>query len=123
MTRSSTSSATRFVTSTCSCCGNVEREPICHFGDRRRVACHGPSLGPGADGRLLAMSVVKPFRAVRYDGERAGPLGDLVAPPYDVIGPDERREYLERSPYNVVHLTLPDSEEQAGHAWREWLRE
>jgi uncharacterized protein (DUF1015 family) len=63
---------------------------------------------------------VRPFRAERY-GERAGPLEELVAPPYDVIRPEERLEYLSRSPYNVVHLTLPDSEEQAAHdlaAWR-----
>jgi uncharacterized protein (DUF1015 family) len=63
---------------------------------------------------------VRSFRAERY-GERAGELEDLVAPPYDVIGPDERAEYLSRSPYNVVHLTLPDSEEQAARdlsAWR-----
>jgi uncharacterized protein (DUF1015 family) len=63
---------------------------------------------------------VRSFRAERY-GERAGELEDLVAPPYDVIGPEERDEYLSRSPYNVVHLTLPDSEEQAARdlaAWR-----
>jgi uncharacterized protein (DUF1015 family) len=63
---------------------------------------------------------VRPFRAERY-GDRAGDLEDLVAPPYDVIGPEEREEYLSRSPYNVVHLTLPDSEEQAARdlaAWR-----
>ena len=67
------------------------------------------------------MADVRPFRAERYS-ERAGPLADLVAPPYDVIGPEERREYLARSPYNVVHLTLPDSDDQAAHdleAWRE----
>jgi uncharacterized protein (DUF1015 family) len=67
-----------------------------------------------------AVAEVRPFRAERY-GERAGRLDDLVAPPYDVIGPEERLEYLSRSPYNVVHLTLPDSEEQAAHdlaAWR-----
>jgi uncharacterized protein (DUF1015 family) len=64
---------------------------------------------------------VRPFRAVRYDVERAGPLEELVAPPYDVIAPEERERYLARSPYNVVHLTLPDSEEAAGRAWREWL--
>jgi uncharacterized protein (DUF1015 family) len=63
---------------------------------------------------------IRPFRALRY-GEQAGKLQDLVAPPYDVISPDERRAYLERSPYNVVHLTLPDSEEPAARdlaAWR-----
>jgi uncharacterized protein (DUF1015 family) len=68
------------------------------------------------------MAVVKPFRAERYDESKAGPLERLVAPPYDVLSPEQREEYLARSPYNVVHLTLPDSEEQAGRdiaAWRE----
>jgi uncharacterized protein (DUF1015 family) len=66
---------------------------------------------------------LKPFRALRYDTQRAGPLEKLVAPPYDVIGPEERDRYLEQSPYNVVHLTLPDSEEAAGRAFREWRNE
>ena len=66
------------------------------------------------------MAEIKPFRALRYDTGRAGALDDLVAPPYDVIGPEERAEYLARSPYNVVHLTLPDSEEEAGAALEEW---
>jgi uncharacterized protein (DUF1015 family) len=64
---------------------------------------------------------VRPFSAERYS-EQAGALEDLVAPPYDVIGPEEREEYLSRSPYNVVHLTLPDSDEQAARdlgTWRE----
>jgi len=66
---------------------------------------------------------IRPFRAVRYDEDRAGPLPTLVAPPYDVIGPEERIEYLERSPHNVVHLTLPDSEEQAGRDFAAWCAE
>jgi uncharacterized protein (DUF1015 family) len=66
------------------------------------------------------MAETKAFRALRYDTEQAGPLEDLVAPPYDVIGPAEREEYLARSPYNVVHLTLPDSEEEAGRSLRSW---
>jgi uncharacterized protein (DUF1015 family) len=63
---------------------------------------------------------VKPFRALRYS-ERAGRLADLVAPPYDVISPAEREHYLARSPFNVVHLTLPDSEEEAAGAYGDWL--
>jgi uncharacterized protein (DUF1015 family) len=47
-------------------------------------------------------------------------LGDLVAPPYDVISDDDRLAYLARSPYNVVHLTLPDSEEQAARDLEDW---
>jgi len=63
---------------------------------------------------------LRPFRALRYDPRVAGPLDALVAPPYDVISPAERRAYLGRSPYNVVHLTLPDSEEQAAADLAEW---
>jgi uncharacterized protein (DUF1015 family) len=66
---------------------------------------------------------VKPFSAVRYDTGRAGPLEDLVAPPYDVISPEERERLAARSPYNVVHLTLPETEEQAGRRWPEWRSE
>jgi uncharacterized protein (DUF1015 family) len=66
------------------------------------------------------MAVVKPFRAERYDESKAGPLEQLVAPPYDVISPEQRRDLLARSPYNVVHLTLPDSEDEAGRAIADW---
>src|SRR5918911_1357069 len=69
------------------------------------------------------MADVRPFRALRYDEAKAGPLELLVAPPYDVISEEDRREYLARSPYNVVHLTLPDSEEQAARDLQAWSRE
>jgi uncharacterized protein (DUF1015 family) len=68
------------------------------------------------------MAEVKPFRAVRY-GEKAGPLESLVAPPFDVISPAEREGLRARSPYNVVNLTLPDDEADAGQLWREWRSE
>ena len=69
------------------------------------------------------MAQVKPFRAVRYDERRAGPLEVLVAPPYDVLSPEERERYLARSPYNVVHLTLPDDEREAALLWADWQAE
>ena len=69
------------------------------------------------------MAVVKPFRALRYDEAVAGPLETLVAPPYDVISPEQRGELRARSPHNVVRLTLPDSEEQAARELEEWRRE
>jgi uncharacterized protein (DUF1015 family) len=62
---------------------------------------------------------VRPFRALRYDAA-AGLLDSLVAPPYDVISPEARLDYLARSPYNVVHLTLPDSPELAAHDLANW---
>src|SRR3954463_7964350 len=69
------------------------------------------------------MPTVRPFRALRYDQATVGPLDALVAPPYDVISDEARLDYLERSPYNVVHLTLPDSEQQAADDLRAWREE
>jgi uncharacterized protein (DUF1015 family) len=68
------------------------------------------------------MATIRPFRALRYDEKVAGPLATLVAPPYDVLSDEQREEYKQRSPHNVVRLTLPESEQQAAHdlaAWRE----
>src|SRR3954449_10751701 len=65
------------------------------------------------------MADVRPFRALRYS---VPDLEAVVAPPYDVISDEQRQEYLARDPHNVVHLTLPDDEEQAGRdlaAWRD----
>jgi uncharacterized protein (DUF1015 family) len=66
------------------------------------------------------MPTVRPFKALRYDSAVAGPLDDLVAPPYDVISDEARSDYLARSPYNVVHLTLPDSPEDAARDLEGW---
>ena len=68
------------------------------------------------------MPEIRPFRALRYSAE-AGPLQDLVAPPYDVISEEQRAELLARDPHNVVHLTLPDSEEQAARNLEAWRRD
>jgi uncharacterized protein (DUF1015 family) len=65
------------------------------------------------------MALVRPFRALRYSSS-TGPLERLVAPPYDVITPEERQRYLALDPHNVVHLTLPDSEEVAARDLRDW---
>jgi uncharacterized protein (DUF1015 family) len=68
------------------------------------------------------MAQIRPFRALRYSSA-AGPLERLVAPPYDVISAEEREQYLALDPHNVVHLTLPDSEEQAARELSEWQAE
>ena len=56
------------------------------------------------------MPVVRPFRALRYSPDAVADLATVVAPPYDVIGPDEHRRLLARDPHNVVRLDLPSSE-------------
>jgi uncharacterized protein (DUF1015 family) len=52
------------------------------------------------------MAEISAFRAYRYDLGRAGALGDLVAPPYDVIDPPLQQALYDRSPYNVIRLIL-----------------
>ena len=67
------------------------------------------------------MGLLKPFRALRYDVAAAGPLGSLVAPPYDVVTPELRARLLAASPYNAVRLIRPDEPAHAAEtlgAWR-----
>ena len=52
------------------------------------------------------MATIRPFKGLRYTSA-AGPLPDLVAPPYDVISPEERESLAVKNPNNVVELTLP----------------
>ena len=66
------------------------------------------------------MADVQPLRTLRYDPDVAGPLEDLIAPPYDVIDDDARAELATRSPYNVVELDLPSSYEAAAQTLAEW---
>jgi uncharacterized protein (DUF1015 family) len=53
------------------------------------------------------MAEILPLVALRYDLAVAGPLQELVAPPYDVIDAERRAALAARSPYNVVHVDLP----------------
>ena len=53
------------------------------------------------------MAEVLPLKALRYDLDAVGSLGDVVAPPYDVIDAATRAELLARSPYNAVAIDLP----------------
>ena len=73
------------------------------------------------------MAEISPFRALRYDPSHVA-LDDVVAPPYDVISPDEAAGLRARSPYNAVAVDLPTAtpgegdpyERAAAHlgAWR-----
>jgi uncharacterized protein (DUF1015 family) len=54
------------------------------------------------------MATIRPFRAQRFSPD-AGCLADLVAPPYDVLSPEQRDALAARSEHNTVWLTLPES--------------
>lgn len=55
------------------------------------------------------MATVRPFRGLRFEGV-AGAISDVVAPPYDVISPEQRDDLARRNEHNVVRLTLPEQE-------------
>jgi uncharacterized protein (DUF1015 family) len=63
------------------------------------------------------MAEIAPLTPLRYDASRfpAG-LAAVVAPPYDVISPDERAALAARDPHNVVRLILPEGEGDAKYA-------
>jgi uncharacterized protein (DUF1015 family) len=74
------------------------------------------------------MPDVRPFRGVRYDLARVGALSDVVAPPYDVIGPELQEKLYGLSAYNVVRLEYSRDPAEVRYAaaadlLRQWLRE
>ena len=54
------------------------------------------------------MPQLMPFRGLRYTAA-AGPLSDLLAPPYDVISPSQKAALDSRSPYNAIHLEFSNA--------------
>jgi uncharacterized protein (DUF1015 family) len=56
------------------------------------------------------MPELLPFAGLRPVPSVAGPLDDVVCPPYDVITDKQRQVLVERSPYNVVRVELPDGD-------------
>jgi uncharacterized protein (DUF1015 family) len=73
------------------------------------------------------MADVQPLRALHYEPAVAGPLADVVAPPYDVIDATQRAELLARSPRNIVAIDLPQGEPDryvaAGELLAQWQRD
>jgi uncharacterized protein (DUF1015 family) len=47
---------------------------------------------------------VRPFRAYRFDPAVVGNAGDCIAPPYDVIGPEQQELLYEKNEHNIVRI-------------------
>ena len=65
------------------------------------------------------MTVVRPFRALRYDTDRVD-LSRVIVPPYDVIAADERGAYFDLDPHNAIRFELTrDATDEAttDYAW------
>src|SRR3954453_11885389 len=60
------------------------------------------------------MADVKPLRALHYDPAVVGALDAVVAPPYDVMDPEQRAQLADRSPFNGVRIDLPEADEPGG---------
>jgi uncharacterized protein (DUF1015 family) len=52
------------------------------------------------------MAVIVPFRGISYNPQKIDNLSKVVAPPYDVISPQEQEALYQRHPQNVVRLIL-----------------
>jgi len=59
------------------------------------------------------MADIAPLRPLRF---AVSDLTNVVAPPYDVISANERRDLMARSPHNVVRLILPEGDGDAKYA-------
>lgn len=57
------------------------------------------------------MADVAPFPGLRY-APSAGTLAELIAPPYDIISPEQREQLYARSPHNVIRIEY--GREEAG---------
>ena len=76
------------------------------------------------------MALIAPFKGVLYNPKWASDLSQLVAPPYDVISPQQQSAYYTQHPYNIIRLdyglTFPsDTPEdnrytRAAHILRIW---
>lgn len=52
------------------------------------------------------MPEIRPFAGIRYNPEKISDFSTVVAPPYDVIDPEQHTDLLARGPYNCVQLIL-----------------
>ena len=52
------------------------------------------------------MAEIKAFKGLRYT-EKAGDIGNLCCPPYDIINPAQHEALIRKSEHNLVRLELP----------------
>jgi len=68
---------------------------------------------------------VLPFRGLHYHPDLE--IEHLAAPPYDIVGAEQRAALARSSPYNIVHITCPDGDEnwhqRAANTLRRWRQE
>ena len=69
---------------------------------------------------------IAPFRGILYNQKKIRDLSKVIAPPYDVITPEEQDRLYRKSPYNVVRLILsqePEPYESVARLFEGWRAE
>ena len=69
---------------------------------------------------------IAPFRGILYNQKKIRDLSKVIAPPYDVITPEEQERLYRKSPYNVVRLILnqePNPYESVARLFDGWRAE
>jgi uncharacterized protein (DUF1015 family) len=64
---------------------------------------------------------IMPFKGILYDTKKVK-ISDVVTLPYDKISAGQKDIYEKKSPYSMVHLILPKSDEKAGSLLGEWIQ-
>ncbi len=68
------------------------------------------------------MAAIKPFRGIRYNQLKVN-IANVVAPPYDVISPEQQNGFYAKDPFNVIRLILGREEDRyssAAATYAEW---
>ncbi len=71
------------------------------------------------------MASIKPFRAIRYNQNKVS-ITNVVAPPYDVISPEQQNGYYDKDQWNVIRLILGREEDRysaAAKTYHEWQKQ
>ncbi len=65
---------------------------------------------------------IKAFRALRYDPDTVGDVGNCISPPYDVINPQQQQALYEKSPYNIVRIIKGKAEPSDDQTQNQYTR-
>lgn len=62
------------------------------------------------------MAEIKAFNGLRFT-EKAGEIGQLCCPPYDIISAEQRNQFLNTNPNNIIRLELPKTQNENDDAY------
>jgi len=52
------------------------------------------------------LAEVRPFKGIFYSPQKVEKLGEVTAPPYDIISAEAQKRYYQKHPYNIIRLIL-----------------